>query len=144
MDSSGDDFSSWVPSLVQQWIHVLRQYSGGFGRIHTFSTWWQTRFLKRCFSIQFEWRSVPSRCLSCCLALRGVELHDDGWFFRRSVRHFFGFLFGVEALPINDCGDVDILTLIASSEQHNKTTTKQRNATRRDATRRDTTRHDTT
>ena len=35
LDSSGDDFSSWVQCLVQQWIHVLRQYSGGFGRIYT-------------------------------------------------------------------------------------------------------------
>ena len=103
LDSSGDDFSSWVQCLVQQWIHVLRQYSGGFGRIYTLSTWWQNRFLKRCFSIRFEWRSVPSRCFGCSLALRGshletldfflrvsrVVLHDDGWFFfRRSVRHF--------------------------------------------------------
>ena len=30
---------------------------------------------------------------------------------------FFGLLFGVEALPINDCGVVDIHTLIAASEQ---------------------------
>ena len=30
---------------------------------------------------------------------------------------FFGLLFGVEALSIHDCGDVDIHTLIASSEQ---------------------------
>ena len=37
VDSSGDDFSSWVQCLVQQWIHVLRQYSGGFGRIYTVS-----------------------------------------------------------------------------------------------------------
>ena len=43
----------------------------GFGRIYTFSTWRRTRFLKRCFSIRFEWRSVPSRCFDCSLALRG-------------------------------------------------------------------------
>ena len=57
--------------------------------IYTFSTWWQTRFLKRCFSIRFEWRSVPSRCFGCCLALRGVELHDDGWFFSPLSAAFF-------------------------------------------------------
>ena len=110
----GRRLSSWVQCLVQQWIHVLRQYSGGFGRLYIFSTWWQTRFLKRHFSIRFEWRSVPSRCFGCCLALRSshletldfflrvswAELHDDGWFFRRSVRPFFGLLFGVEAVPI--------------------------------------------
>ena len=39
LDSSGDDFTSWVQCLVQQCIHVLRQYSGGFGRMYTFSTW---------------------------------------------------------------------------------------------------------
>ena len=32
------DFTSWVQCLVQQWIHVLRQYSGGFGTIYTVST----------------------------------------------------------------------------------------------------------
>ena len=63
----GRRLSSWVQCLVQQWIHVLRQYSGDFGRIYTFSTWWQTLFLKRCFSIRFEWRSVPSRCFGCSL-----------------------------------------------------------------------------
>ena len=31
LDSSGDDFTSWVQCLVQQCLHVLRQYSGGFG-----------------------------------------------------------------------------------------------------------------
>ena len=51
------------------------------------------------------------------LRVSWVELHDDGWFFRRSVRHFFGLLFGVEALPINDYGAVDIHTFIDSSEQ---------------------------
>ena len=71
LDSSGDDITSWVQCLVQQWTHVLRQYSGGFGRMYTFSTLRRTRFLKRCFSIRFEWRSVPSRCFSCSLALRG-------------------------------------------------------------------------
>ena len=35
-----DDFSSWEQCLVLQWIHVLLQYSGGFGRMYTFSTWW--------------------------------------------------------------------------------------------------------
>ena len=63
----GRRLSSWVQCLVQQWIHVLRQYSGDFGRIYTFSTWWQTRSLKLCFSIRFEWRSVPSRCFGCSL-----------------------------------------------------------------------------
>ena len=78
LDSSGDDFTSWVQCLVQQWIHVLRQFYGGFGRMYTFSTWRRTRFLKRCFSIRFEWRSVPSRCFSCSLALRGshFETHE--------------------------------------------------------------------
>ena len=37
LDSSGDDFSSWVQCLVQQRIHVLRQYSGGFWKnVHIF------------------------------------------------------------------------------------------------------------
>ena len=70
----GRRLSSWVQCLVQQWIHALRQYSGGFGRNYTFSTWRQTRFLKRCFPIRFEWRSVPSRCFGCSLALRGSHM----------------------------------------------------------------------
>ena len=37
--------------------------------------------------------------------------------FRRIFTAFFGLLFGVEALPINVCGAVDIHTLIAASEQ---------------------------
>ena len=84
LDSSGDDFSSWVQCLVQQWTHVLRQYSGGFGRMYTFSTWWQTLFLKRYFSIRFEWRSVPSRCCGCSLALRSSHLETLDFFLRVS------------------------------------------------------------
>ena len=34
---------------------------------YTFSTWRRTRFLKRCFSIWLEWRSLPSRCFGCSL-----------------------------------------------------------------------------
>ena len=106
-----------------------RLYGGGSGdegrglwkNLHyTFSTWWQARFLKRSFSIRFEWRSVPSRCFGCSLALRGshletldflppvsrVELHDDGWVFSPLSAAFFGFLFGVEALPIRTSGFV--------------------------------------
>ena len=77
-------FSSWVQCLVQQWIHVLRQYSGGFGRMYTFSTWWQTRFLERCFSIRFEWRSVPSRCFGCSFALCSSHLETLNFFLRVS------------------------------------------------------------
>ena len=80
LDSSGDDFSSWVQCLVQQWMHVLRQYSGGFGRMYIFSTWWQTRLLKRHFSIRFERRSVPSRCFSCSFALRSSHLEMLNFF----------------------------------------------------------------
>ena len=40
----------------------------------------------------------------------------DGFFSPLSAA-FFGLLFGVEALPIHDYGDVDIHTLIDSSEQ---------------------------
>ena len=101
--------------FVQQWIHALRQYFGGFGRVdvfHTFSTLRQTRILKRFFSFRFEWRSVPSRCFACSFALRGshletldfllrvswVELHDDGRVFSPLSAAFFGLLSGVEAL----------------------------------------------
>ena len=42
---------------------------------------------------------------------------DDGVDFLPYFYGFFGLLFGVEALPINDCGAVDTHTLIASSEQ---------------------------
>ena len=43
---------------------------------------------------------------------RAVEV-----FFRRLFTAFFGLLFGVEALPIHDCGAVDIHTLIDFTEQ---------------------------
>ena len=51
-----------------------------------------------------------------------LELHvtdtcDDGVDFCSIFTAFFGLLFGVEALPINDCGDVDIHTLLAASQQ---------------------------
>ena len=57
---------SWWQCLVQQWIHALRQYFESFGRIYTADL-----ISKRCFSVRFEWRSVPSRCFDCSLALRG-------------------------------------------------------------------------
>ena len=52
----GRGLLSWWQCLVQQWIHALRQYFEGFGKVYTFPTWRRTRFLKRCFSIRFEWR----------------------------------------------------------------------------------------
>ena len=98
LDFSGDAYFRWCNALYNSGY----MFFGCFGRIYTFSTWRRTRFLKRCFSIRFEWRSVPSRCFGCSLALRGshletldfllrvsrVELHDDGWVFRHAVRHF--------------------------------------------------------
>ena len=98
LDFSGDVYFRWCNALCTSGD----MFFGRFGRIYTFSTWRQTRILKRFFSIRFEWRSVPSRCFGCSLALRDshletldfllrvswVELHDDGWVFRRSVRHF--------------------------------------------------------
>ena len=61
---------SWVQCLVRQWIQFMRVL-WLLDVFHTFSTWRRTRFLKRCFSIRFEWRSVPSGCFGCSLALRG-------------------------------------------------------------------------
>ena len=49
------------------WFNVDTCSAGGFGRISAFSTLRRTRFLKRCFSIRLEWRSVPSRCFGCSL-----------------------------------------------------------------------------
>ena len=100
--ASGSYCSARFPLVCNALYKSGYMFFGSFGRIYTFSTWRQTLFLKRCFSIRFEWRSVPSRCFGCSLALRGshletldfflrvswVELHDDGWVFRRSVRHF--------------------------------------------------------
>ena len=54
LDFSGDVYFRWC-----------NMFFGGFGRIHTLSTWRQARILKRFFSIRFEWRSVPSRCFGC-------------------------------------------------------------------------------
>ena len=110
--STAYGFLGRVRQLVQQWIHALRQYFRGFGRIsHIFFVVADSN-VKRFFSIQFEWRNVPSRCFGCSFALRGshletpdfflrvsrVELHDDGLVFSPLSAAFFGLLFGVEAL----------------------------------------------
>ena len=60
---SGDVYFRWCNALYNSGY----MFFGGFGRIYTFSTWRRTRFLKRCFSIRLEWRSVPSRCFGCSL-----------------------------------------------------------------------------
>ena len=70
LDFSGDVYFRWCNALYNSGY----MFFGGFGRIYTFSTWRQTRILKRFFSIRFEWRSVPSRCFGCSLALRGSHL----------------------------------------------------------------------
>ena len=62
---------SWVQCLVQQWIHVLRQVLWWLWKtVHIFFVA-ADLISKRHFSIRFEWRSVPSRCFGCSLALRG-------------------------------------------------------------------------
>ena len=84
--------------------------------------------------------SIPD-CVSCPFGLNGEECPVDAsgcsfaprsshldhwmifsmaWFFSRIFTAFFGLLFGVEALPIKDCGAVDIHTLIESSEQQQR------------------------
>ena len=89
--------------LVRQWIHVLRQYVGGYGRIsHTFSSLRQNRILKCCFPSVAERRSVPSRCfwlqfcsaqfalgkLEVLLELHVADTGDDG-------QHFFAAQCGI-------------------------------------------------
>ena len=104
--------SSWVQCLVQQWIHVLRQFSGDFGRIYTFSTWWQTRFLKRCFSIRFEWRGVPSRCFGCCLALRGSHLETLDFF------RFFAAQCGILSASSSELRPCQLMTMVLCTCRH--------------------------
>ena len=73
--------------------------------------------LSRCFWLQFCSAQFALGPLDDFLELHVTGTRDDGVDFCCIFTAFFGLLFGVEALPINDCGAVDIHTLIASSEQ---------------------------
>ena len=66
--------------LVLQWIHVLRQYSGDFGRIYTFSTWWQTRFLKRSNAANPKRRRVEPGGGNFARLPRPVSLWTSDWY----------------------------------------------------------------
>ena len=71
----------------------------------------------RCFWLQVCSALFALVILDVFLELHVTELLDDGRVFSPLSAAFFGLFFGVEALPIHDYGDVDIHTLIDSSEQ---------------------------
>ena len=83
-----------------RWCNAL--YNSGF------SAWRRTPFLKRCFSIRFEWRSVPSRCFGCSVALRGTHLETLDFLLRVSrvelhmmmMDLFFAAQYGIFRLPL--------------------------------------------
>ena len=128
--------------LVRQWIHVLHQY-WAFGRIaHIFYVAADSNpdCVSSPFGLNGEECSVDAS--GCSFAPRQfalgilddfLELHvtdtcDDGVDFLPYFYGFFGLLFGVEALPIHDCGAVDIHTLKDSSEQQQQQQQQQHQA----------------
>ena len=107
-----------APHLVRQWIHVLR---GLWNNLHIFYV--AVNSNPEAFTLHSaEWRSVHSRCfwlqsLSARFARWNLDIISMSASFFDSSRQFsllseafVGLLFGVEALPIRDCGDVDIHT----------------------------------
>ena len=95
---------SMVQCLVRQWIHALRQYSGGFGRIsHIFYDAADSN--PEAFSPFGRMEKCAQLMLLVAVLLRAVRTWKTGrtfrelcawltpvmmgWFFRRSVRHFF-------------------------------------------------------
>ena len=81
LDFSGDVYFRWCNALYNSGY----MFFGCFGRICTFSTWRRTRFLKGCFSIRFEGRSVPVDA-SVAVWLCAVRILKRWKFFSRVSR----------------------------------------------------------